>query len=192
MLIEKIRGILQLKELITGLTKQVNHNEKSVEDLSGNITKLQEHVSDLSVEIKTVKKSKEKYMEGFDSESKRVKETADRLNNCVNSINLALRQMPNDIFHQLRQEMDESIKKVKLELDSYNNLKKEMSGINSEVKETRKELNKFKEISSKLKSADFDLTKYQKILEENDREKLQLMKKIDTLERLISKMRRSR
>ena len=51
-------------------------------------------------------------------------------------------------------------------------------------------MNKFTEISRNIKQGDFELTKYANKLLEADKEKLELMRKIDTLERLISKMRR--
>ena len=41
-----------------------------------------------------------------------------------------------------------------------------------------------------IKKEDFELTKYARHLMEADKEKLELMRKIDTLERLVSKIRR--
>ena len=52
------------------------------------------------------------------------------------------------------------------------------------------EINKFIEISRSIKEEDFELTKFARHLMDMDREKLELMRKIDTLERLVSKIRR--
>lgn len=47
------------------------------------------------------------------------------------------------------------------------------------------------EITKDIKKEDFELTKFINKVNEENREKLELMKKIDTLERLIGRMRRS-
>ena len=55
---------------------------------------------------------------------------------------------------------------------------------------TSEEIGKFVEISKNIRKEDFELTKFARHLLEMDREKLELMRKIDTMERLVSKIRR--
>ena len=59
------------------------------------------------------------------------------------------------------------------------------------LKLTDKEINKFLAISRNIKEKDFEMTHFARQLREGDREKLELMRKVDTMERLVSRMRRT-
>ena len=69
-------------------------------------------------------------------------------------------------------------------------LKNELAGINSDVSKLHSEIDRLNKISSQVKSMDFDLVNYAKKLQADDSEKLRLLRQIDSLERLVSKMRR--
>ena len=78
----------------------------------------------------------------------------------------------------------------KKDSDNYNELKENINKITEKVNNLSEEINKFTEISRNIKKEDFELTRFAHQLIEMDKEKLELMQKIDTLERLVSKMRR--
>jgi len=65
-----------------------------------------------------------------------------------------------------------------------------MSEIGNKVNNLSSEIEKFTDISKNIRKEDFELTKFARQVLETDREKLELMRRIDTLERLISKTRR--
>ena len=95
-----------------------------------------------------------------------------------------------DKFERLvarRKEFREALKK---DAEDYNELRKKVAEILSRLNLTSEEINKFIEIGKSIKKEDFELTKFARNLMEMDREKLELMRKIDTLERLVSKIRR--
>ena len=81
----------------------------------------------------------------------------------------------------------ESLKK---DAEEYNELRNKVAEILSRLNLTTNEISKFIEISRSIKKEDFELTRFARQLLEMDREKLELMRKIDTLERLVSKIRR--
>ena len=60
------------------------------------------------------------------------------------------------------------------------------------TKDVATEIDKFKEIASQVNKGDFELKKCADELRKGDKEKLELMRKIDNLERLVSKMRQRR
>ena len=59
-----------------------------------------------------------------------------------------------------------------------------------EVSAVRQEIAKLVSLSEKIKEKDFELTKYASRIDSADKEKLELMRRIDTLEKLVSKLRR--
>ena len=91
---------------------------------------------------------------------------------------------------ELQKDLEVNREALKKDTQDYNELRKKVAEILSRLNMTSEEINKFIEISKSIKKEDFELTKFARNLMEMDREKLELMRKIDTLERLVSKIRR--
>ena len=91
---------------------------------------------------------------------------------------------------ELQKDLEVNRENLKKDVEDYNELRKKVAEILSRLNMTSEEINKFLEISKNIKREDFELTKFARNLMEMDREKLELMRKIDTLERLVSKIRR--
>ena len=68
--------------------------------------------------------------------------------------------------------------------------KKELIAIVKRTSEISALLNNISEIGKNIRKEDFELSRFGNQLMQMDKEKLELMRKIDTLERLISRMRR--
>jgi len=96
-----------------------------------------------------------------------------------------------DLSSEFSTEMQNNTKKIYEDLEEFKNLKSTMSGLNNDAHDMKIEILKFLDIASRIKEADFNLEKYSKILEQNDREKVELLKRIDALERLIAKNRKN-
>ena len=91
---------------------------------------------------------------------------------------------------ELQKDLEINRKNLKNDTENYNELRKKVAEILSRLNLTSEEINKFIEISKNIKKEDFELTKFARHLIEMDKGKLDLMRKIDTLERLVSNMRR--
>lgn len=102
--------------------------------------------------------------------------------------------MQKRIVEKFEEELDKELKiqmeTLKIDAGSYNELKENIAKITDKVNNLSEEINKFTAISSSIKKEDFELTRFANQLREADKEKLELMEKINTLERLVSKMRR--
>ncbi len=79
---------------------------------------------------------------------------------------------------------------LKQDASHYDDLKKGLSDLGKKLFLMQQEIDKFIDISSNIKRSDFELKTFARQLIEMDKEKLELMRKIDTLERLVSKIRR--
>jgi chromosome segregation ATPase len=189
-MINKIKDVLGLKKQIEDLEKSFSGVKKHTESIVSEVKLLKQEFNEIKSETAQHKSIHNSYADELRKMDKDVCGIVKRMNDSANNLNLVARQMPGEVFSQLRDELRESIKKVKLELDSYNTLKDEMNTVKKSLKEFNSEMSKFMSISSRIKAADFELVQHKKNLDSNDREKLALMKKIDTLERLVSKMRR--
>ena len=82
------------------------------------------------------------------------------------------------------------IDELKKEMGDMGELKESLASVKIELAQTQDELKKFTTISSGIKEADFELTQYIKKIQSMDNEKLELLQKIDSLERLLARMKR--
>ena len=98
------------------------------------------------------------------------------------------------IKQKITEDMIELTKEVKAKLEGAEKLKNEVTttaaAIANELAKLKAEVAKISAVAEKIKAEDFELTKFSHQLVAADKEKLQLMARIDALERLISKMRR--
>ena len=98
------------------------------------------------------------------------------------------------IKQKITDELFELTKEVRAKLEGAEKLKQEVTATAAatiaELGKLKSDITKLSAVAEKIKAEDFELTKFSNQLLAADREKLQLMSRIDTLERLIAKMRR--
>ena len=87
-------------------------------------------------------------------------------------------------------QLDVETDKLKKDVQSFNEAKSQIQGIVESVQATKAEIDKFIVISKELKTKDFELSNFAREIFKADKEKLELLKRIDYLETLIAKMRR--
>ena len=100
------------------------------------------------------------------------------------------RHVESFIYDELSDAIKNSIGKLGSDVDRYSDVKKEIERTVSQIASLNAEIGKLKAIAGEIKQADFELGKYARELEKTDGEKLRLMREVDTLQRLVSKLRR--
>jgi len=103
-------------------------------------------------------------------------------------------QMQKKVMEQFEEELSKEmqLQMVTLKNDStaYNELKEQLLELTKKINSASGEIDKFTNIARNIRKEDFELHRFGRQLLDMDKEKLDLMRKIDTLERLISRMRR--
>jgi len=74
----------------------------------------------------------------------------------------------------------------------FNDTKRKIDGKLSNVEQLEKEIKRLTSITQGLKKSDFELTNLKKNTAKSDAEKIELHRKLDSLQRLVAKMRRHR
>lgn len=124
---------------------------------------------------------------------KEVKNLSDDFNKVLNDFKLMSNNIQKKVIQEavveIKKEISVYINNIKEKTNNLNEASKEIVDISKNISEILKIFNELKEISKNLKKEDFELSKYAEKLRENDKEKLELMRKIDNLERLIAKQR---
>tara|TARA_B100000315_G_C14568303_1_gene584115 strand:+ start:1933 stop:2499 length:567 start_codon:yes stop_codon:yes gene_type:complete len=176
---------------MANITSKVIDINNDIRRVSVEVTKLQSQIN-LSKELK---ENQSQFLTEF-------KENAESIGTLKAEFEKELynfKLMSSNVEKKLLEKFDEAIKneiheyfaKLRTDIQSFGDLKEKIDTISEDIKKATSELGKFVEISESIKKGDFELGNHAKKLQDMDNEKLELMRKIDNLERLLSKMRRS-
>lgn len=188
-MLQKIKDLMQIKELIDDINKKVENH-------SIQVNSLKQELNILNKELNEIKGNQTEFLTNFKDNLNIINESKENLKKEVYDFRLLKAQTQKNILEKFEEELSKELnvysEKLKTDLNEYNKLKEQMSSMVAKIKMVSDEINKFTEISKNIKKEDFELNRFANQLLEMDKEKLGLMKKIDTLERLIAKMRRQR
>ncbi len=186
-MIQKIKDLMQIKELIDEINTKVESHSNDVNSLKDELVVLNKGLSDVKV-------NQVEFLSNFKDNLGMINECKESLRKEVYDFKLLKSQTQRNLMEKFEEELSKELKlgseKLKNDLNEYNNLKVQIASMLSNIKSVSDEINKFTEVSKNIKKEDFELTKFANQVLDANKEKLELMKKIDTLERLIGKMRR--
>ena len=191
-MLQKIKGLMRIKEEIDKINEKLSSTTESTTNLKNDINALKEQLNSHVIQIN--EKSNE-FFRNFDENINIIKNARDSFQKELFDFKLLKSQMQRKILEKFEEELQKELQ-VKLEnlnkdAGEYNELKKQITNISLKVNNLSEEINKFLNVSRNIKERDFEMTHFAKQLLEMDREKLELMRKIDTLERLVGRMRRA-
>lgn len=186
-MLQKIKNLIRAKEEIDTINKNIEENSKIISGL-----KLQ--LESLSSELSGIKTSQQEFLKQFREDLFVIKGLREDFGREIYEFKLLKAQLQRKIIEKFEEELQKDLEinraALRKDTEDYNELRKKVAEIFSKLNLTREEISKFIDISKSIKKEDFELTKFARHLLEMDKEKLELMRKIDTLERLVSKIRR--
>ena len=179
---------MNVKDDLNLINRNVEENNKIISELKSELTELKK-------ELNETQKTQQDFLKNFKDNMFVIKNLREDFGKELYEFKLLKGQLQRKILDKFEEELREDLKvnreSLKKDAEDYNELRKKVSEILSRLNLTSEEINKFVEISKSIKKEDFELTKFARHLIDMDREKLELMRKIDTLERLVSKIRRN-
>ena len=194
-MLNKIKNILNVEKSLDSLYKKVYDQEKAVEELGINTTDSLNELKSLKDEIKQISGIIKAIKTDSEKTNISLKHIFEDLRDQINDFKIIKGQLAKKLFENMKKELQEnmssSFEHLKTDVNQFNSLKIKMESVCSQVDNLEAEIKKFNEIAKNIKQQDFCLTKYAKKLESQDREKLTLMKQIDSLQRLLGKERRT-
>lgn len=189
-MIQKIKDLMKVKGLIDENIKGIEEERKEVENLRKEIAETKDATKKAIDTVGRLEKKQEEFLEKLDKNLELIDASRNNFEEQVKDFRLQKTSMERKMFERSDGELNRHLERIKTDVNSYNELKREMAAINSTVAKLEGEIKKFLEISKNIKAKDFSLERYAKELSKRDSEKLELMKKIDALERLIGRERR--
>ncbi|MAF36597.1 hypothetical protein CL622_05775 [archaeon] len=143
------------------------------------------------LEEKTTRQISE-VVEKYEQDKNSITQLREDLEQEVHAFKVGRTKMVTDGMSSVERVLDEQMDKIKIDADAYNEVCDSIKTVSKTLENVEDEIQKFLTISTTIKKQDFQLTKFTKKIFEADKEKLELMKRIDTLERMVAKMRRHR
>ena len=187
-MLQKIKELMKIKEEIDIINKNIEQNSKITSDLKAELETLRKELSE-------TKSTQQEFLKNFKENLFVIKNLREDFGKELVEFKLLKAQLQRKILEKFEEELQKDLEinreVLRKDAEDYNELRKKVAEILSRLNLTGDEINKFIEISRNIKKEDFELTKFARHLLEMDKEKLELMRKIDSLERLVSKIRRS-
>ncbi|MDA1197161.1 MAG: hypothetical protein O2779_04310 [Nanoarchaeota archaeon] len=188
-MIARIKGLMQIKDDLDVLRKSVIDQEASVTSLSDGVLALGRQLAE-------VREQQNEFLVTLKADMGVISESKEDFKKEVYDFKLLKSQLQTKIMKKFEEELDKELQlqmdKVKHDAETYNKMNNQLAVLVTQTGSLGSELDKFRVISKSIKNEDFQLESYAKLLERGDKEKLELMRKIDTLERLCSKLRRDK
>ena len=186
-MLQKFKDLLKIKEEIDIINKNIEESTRITSNLKNELESLKK-------ELTEIKANQQEFLKNFKENLFVIKNLREDFGKEIYEFKLLKGQLQRKLLEKFEEELQKDLEvnreALKKDTEDYNELRKRAAEILSRLNLTSDEINKFIEISKNIKKEDFELTKFARHLIEMDREKLELMRKIDTLERLVSKIRR--
>lgn len=186
-MIQKIRDLMRIKEEIDTINRNTLENSRIASELKAEL-------ESFGKEMAEARKMQDEFLKSFRESMFAVKNLKEDFGREIYEFKLLKGQLQKKILvrfeEELQKDLEVSRENLKKDAEDYSELRKKVNEILSRMSLTGEEMNKFIEISKSIKKEDFELTKFARHLMEMDNEKLELMRKIDSLERLVSRIRR--
>ena len=186
-MIQKFRDLMRTKEEIDIINRTIEENSRIISGLKTELESLKK-------ELVETNKTQDDFLKNFKENIAIIKNLREDFGKEIYEFKLLKGQLQRKILEKFEEELQKDLEvnreSLRKDIEGYNELRKKVEGMLSKMDLTSEEINKFTEISRNIKKEDFELTKFARQLIDMDREKLDLMRKIDTLERLVSKIRR--
>jgi chromosome segregation ATPase len=187
-MIQKIKDLMNIQNQITEISDKFNQNSKHVQELI-------ETINNLRKEIDSLKESQNSLVLKFKQDTDAVKESKEELRKEVNDFKLIKSRLEiklvEALHEELKNELSPRFDRLERHIKDFENLGLQVGVIANRVTNLSGELQKFTDISQNIKKEDFELNRFANQLRAMSNEKLDLMKRLDSMERLVAKVRRS-
>lgn len=189
----------RIKELVSGnelkeLSEQLRQAAAAVKEQAEQIMVLHQLTEEAKSSISELKGSNNLMAEEVKKSVAAAKQLQDELAKALAELKALSSHVQGSIKQKITEDLIELTKEVRARLEGAEKLKSEITAtaaaVANELAKLKADVTKLSAVAEKIKAEDFELVKFSQQLAAADSEKLRLMSKIDTLERLISKMRR--
>ncbi|MFW6014087.1 MAG: coiled-coil domain-containing protein [Nanoarchaeota archaeon] len=182
-MISKIKELMQIKELISQIGEKLKEQDEKISKNSNSLVKLEEG-------IESIKDKNLDFRDEIKKETEEIRLLKDKLNDELVNFRLFKNESRKIFQSQMEREFSQIKSEMKKNVDDVNELKTKLDTKLKNIEKLESEITKLIDITKNLDAKDFSLQKYHKTIEKNEKEKYELRKEIDRLQKIIGKRRR--
>jgi len=190
--LRELKDLSKMKDNLCQVMEQQSQAAKGVEELQQAITAAKEQLERLQKTQEEFTKQFSEAMGSIKTLSQDFKAVGAEFEHELNSFHLLKSELQKRLIKEAEEKISQLVREIQEKTDPYKEIESRSKELGKQLDTAAKELEKFSAISKAINEKDFELAKFGKMLEQNDREKLDLMRRIDTLERLLAVMKRGR
>jgi predicted nucleic acid-binding Zn-ribbon protein len=189
-MLQKIKDLMQIKELIESIKTNISEQNSEIEGIKVEVSKLSVSIIQMRDVVENFRNSQKQYIDFMKVDTADIRDAKTEFIEEIKDFKVKKTSMQKQMMERADNELGVSLDRIKTDVARYNGLKRDMDAINNSIIELSDEISKFKRVSSNIKASDFEATKFANKVFDADREKIRLMKEVETLKHLISKERR--
>jgi len=186
----KIGDVFKVKEVVDSINEELGKTKDELDSFRKKISE----IIDLQKEFSEIKQQQKSMISSIKESSDAIRMLKDDLKKEVYDFKLIRNQTQKNIMQKFEEELSKELASgtdaLKSDLQEYSELKLKMNSMINNMTKLEDDINNLRQIASSIKKEDFDLSKHMKGMKEAESEKLELMRKIDGLERLCASLRR--
>lgn len=180
---------MKMNELVSEIGIKTDTQNKKLDDFSNDLFHMK---NTFDQKMKEFAENANSALLNFNTQIQSISELKSELSREINDLKLQKSQTMKKLMENTNDEFVTHLERIQTDANRYNDLKDQFGAITGKIDVIQGELDKFVGVSKNIKKEDFELTKYANKILSMDKEKLELMAKVDNLERLIAKMRRDK
>ncbi|MBI4441084.1 hypothetical protein HY639_02870 [Candidatus Woesearchaeota archaeon] len=191
---EKVKGLLAMETQLAALHEQLERHDKTLHEHGLGVSGIHEKLVQMHARTMDVVQLNKEIVGNLQDDTLSItsfrialeKELAElRLLRATWEKNVAER-----VSAQVEEGLREQLARLKADVGQYNDLKKELAGMREAMAVLSGELVRLQQAAQSIKQSDGEMVRAMREFLQQDRHKLELMRKVETLERLIASERR--
>ncbi|MBS3121779.1 hypothetical protein J4434_02765 [Candidatus Woesearchaeota archaeon] len=190
----KIKGLMESEEKISEIHGQLTTHCDTLKQQTEIIKELHNEITNLKTNFTNFHSENSNHLNQFQQELGEIKNTRNNISEELNELKLLKthikQRLVEELTNEFKTELKSEVERIKTDVKSYNDLKQTLQGVVITIANLKGEIEKFNNIAKDVKEKDFLLERHAKQLQNFADEKVELLQKINTLERLIGKERR--
>jgi len=184
------KRIDELKERIVEQEKAISSLKEEFNSQAKLLEKTNSLLNEIIQKFDEFKKREELRIGLLEKEIAEIEKRRKEFEGAVTNFNSLRNRIEEMVCEKILEVVNKEISSINAKTKKFESVEEDFAKLWNQVLLLEKQISKFNNIAANIKEVDFTLKRYMKEIELNDKEKLRLMKEIDTLKSIIAKMRR--
>jgi len=191
-MLDKIKAAIRVGEDLDKVKDKLNMQSQCVDELTIKVTEMQSLVEDFTDQQKQIFSEQKRLIDQFQKDRLSLAEQIDDLKQELYNFKMLKGQMQHTIMekfeHELQSELIKHKDSLKLDAGNYQQVKSQINESVSHLAALNMQITELRKLVSQVKEKDFEFSKMLGKVAQYEREKQELLDRLDKAERLAARM----